>query len=413
MPVQNTTSADQALVRELNLSLVLRYIHNEAPVSRAQIAHITGLNKSTVSSLVEELLMRKLIHETGTNSVGTGHPATLLEINPRAGGIIGAELGVDFIAIAMTDFTGNILWRQLTNVDPQDAQETALAKIITLVDMATRVCEEHDLDCLGLGLSVPGTVDLERGVLVFAPNLQWRNVPLKKIFSEHTGLNVYVENDANAAAIAEHLFGVARKSDDFIFVVVGIGIGGGLFLNGNLYRGKDGFAGEIGHTPIVAETYQILCHCGKRVCWEPYANQYSIIQRVQTRLDNNQESIIACILEEQNAPLSISIIKQAADEGDRESLDSLAETGAALGLGFAGLIDTFNPEKIILGGPLSIVGKYLLPAIIETAISHSLSDTSPNAEILLSSFETDAVLLGAISIVVDDILSNPTHVERR
>lgn len=411
--MSTTISADQALVRELNLSLVLRYIHNEAPVSRAQIAHVTGLNKSTVSSLVDELLKRKLLHETGTNSVGTGRPATLLEINPKAGGIIGAELGVDFIAIVLTDFTGNILWRQLTSVDPDDAQEAILAKIIALTDEAIRVCLDNHLDCLGLGLSVPGTVDLERGMLVFAPNLQWRNIPLRKIFSEHTGLNVYVENDANAAAIAEHLFGVARKSDDFIFIVAGIGIGGGLYLNGDLYRGKDGFAGEIGHTPIVAEPYQMLCHCGKRGCWEPYANQHSVIQRVQTRLDNNQESIIPCILEEQNVSLSIAIIKQAADEGDRVPLDSLAETGAALGLGFASLIDIFNPEKIILGGPLSILGKYLLPAIIESATRHSLSGNSPNAEILLSEFETDAVLLGAVSIVVDDVLSNPVHIERR
>lgn len=409
----STTSADQALVRVLNLSLVLRYIHNEAPVSRAQIAHVTGLNKSTVSSLVEELIKHKLIHETGTNSMGTGRPATLLEVNPRAGAIIGAELGVDFIAIVLTDFTGQILWRELTNVNPDDAQETILARTLELTNQAIRVCAEHALDCLGLGLSLPGTVDLERGVLVFAPNLGWRNVPLRKIFSDHTGLNVYVENDANAAAIAEHLFGVARKSEDFIFVVVGIGIGGGLFLNGNLYRGKDGFAGEIGHTPIVAEPYQLLCHCGKRGCWEPYANQGSIIRRVQTRLDDKLESIIPCMLEEQNATLSIAIIKQAADEGDRQALESLAETGAALGLGFAGLIDTFNPEKIILGGPLSILGKYLLPAIIDTASKHSFSTSSPSAEILPSRFETDAVLVGAISIVVDDILSNPTIVERR
>ena len=152
-------SADQALVRELNLSLVLRYIHNEAPVSRAQIAQATGLNKSTVSSLAEDLLKRKLIHETGINSVGTGRPATLLEINPRAGGIIGTELGVDFIAIVLTDFTGNILWRQLTNVDPADAQETILTKLKELTVKATEVCNEYDLNCLGLGLSVPGTVD--------------------------------------------------------------------------------------------------------------------------------------------------------------------------------------------------------------------------------------------------------------
>ncbi len=409
----STTSADQALVRELNLSLVLRYIHNEAPVSRAQIAHVTGLNKSTASSLVEELLNRKLIHETGTNSVGTGRPATLLEINPQAGGIIGAELGVDFVAIALTDFTGNILWRQLTEVDPSDAQETILAKTLKLADAAIAECETHNLCCLGFGLSVPGTVDLERGVLVFAPNLQWHHVPLQKIFAEHTSLKVYVENDANAAALAEHLFGVARNCDDFIFVVVGIGIGGGLFLNGNLYRGKDGLAGEIGHTPIVAEPYQILCHCGKLGCWETYANQHSIIQRVKTRLENNAPSLVSGLLEEQNAPLSITIIKQAADAGDREALNSLAETGVALGHGFASLFDIFNPEKIILGGPLSIVGNYLLPPLIETATSHSLSDTSPSVEILLSSFGTDAVLLGAVSVVVDDILSHPTHVERR
>jgi glucokinase-like ROK family protein len=259
---------------------------------------------------------------------------------------------------------------------------------------------------------VPGTVDLERGVLVFAPNLGWRNVSLKKIFSDHTKLNIYIENDANAAAIAEHLFGAARKSDDFIFVVVGIGIGGGLFLNGKLYRGKDGFAGEIGHIPIVAEPYQILCHCGKRGCWETYANQNSIIRRIQTSL-SKRDCDHLFLVEEKNGHLAIAIIKQAADRGDRVSLDALFETGVALGLGFAGLIDILNPEKIILGGPLSVVGDYLLPAIIETAFNHSPNNTIPNTEILLSSFDTDAVLLGAVSIVVDDILSNPTLVERR
>ena len=411
MATQN--SADQALIRELNLSLVLRHIHNGAPLSRAQIAQATGLNKSTVSSLVEELLTRKLVHETGVNSVGTGRPATLLEINPQAGGIIGAELGVDFVAIALTDFTGNILWRRLINTDPIDAQEKTIAKILELTDEAIRVCENHNLYLLGIGLSVPGTVDLDEGVLVYAPNLQWRNVLLRKIFYDHTGLNAYIENDANAAAIAEHLFGVAQKTDDFIFVVIGTGIGGGLFLNGKLYRGWDGYAGEIGHTPIIAEPYQMLCHCGNRGCWETYANQQSIIRRVQTRLDNDQESVVSGLLEKQNAPLSISIIKQAADQSDQVALESLAETGTAMGLGFANLIDIFNPEKLILGGPLSIVGKYLLPAIKDTATNHSIPNTNPKVGILLSSFETDAILIGAISLVVDDILSKPTLVERR
>jgi len=412
--MSNRNSADQALVRELNLSLVIRFIHNEAPVSRSQIAQATGLNKSTVSSLVEDLLERKLVHETGTNSVGTGRPATLLEINPAAGGIIGIELGVDFIAIALADLTANILWKQLVSIDPYDAQETTITKILGLTDKAIDICyKDHGLILFGLGLSAPGTVDLEQGALVFAPNLQWRNVPFRELFLKHTRLNFYIENDANAAAVAEHLFGAARNSDDFIFVVVGIGIGGGLFLNGNLYRGKNGFAGEIGHTPIVAEPYQNPCHCGNLGCWETYANQSSLISRVQTRLESNRESIIPEFMAEQKSLLSISIIKQAADENDIEVLEALGETGTALGLGFASLIDVFNPEKIILGGTLSSVGKYLLPSIKETATKHSLSDVSPKADIMLSAFETDAILIGAISIVVDDILSNPTTVERR
>ena len=133
-------SADQALVRELNLSLVLRLIHNEAPVSRAQIAQDTGLNKSTVSSLVEVLLHRGLIHETGINSTGTGRPARQLEINPRAGGIIGAELGVDFVAAAVTDFSGKILWRQDEGANLNDGQAKTLSQTLELAKKAITFC---------------------------------------------------------------------------------------------------------------------------------------------------------------------------------------------------------------------------------------------------------------------------------
>jgi len=402
-------SADQALVRELNLSLVLQQIHNEAPISRAQIAQITGLNKSTVSSLAESLLERNLIHETGITSDGPGRPATSLEINPRAGGIIGVELGVNFVAVALTDFAGNILWRQVENASPTDVQENTLAQTLGLIHKAVAFCNEQELFLFGLGIATPGTVDLDEGVLIFAPNLQWRNVPLREYYSNHTGLNVFIENDANAVAIAEHLFGVAKQSQNFIFVFAGVGIGGGLFLNGELHRGNNGYAGEFGHSPIMIEPFLSSCHCGNQGCWETYANQYSIIQRVHAGLKVNRNSIIPGLMKEKNTHLTISIIKQAADEGDGMAIEALSETGSAMGLGFANLINIFNPEKIILGGPLSIVGDYLLPSIKDTAVKHSLPEISPKVEILLSSFKTDASLIGAISIVANDILSNPTH----
>ncbi len=405
------STADQAFVRELNLSLVLRRIHNEAPVSRAQLAAETGLNKSTVSSLVEELLALGLIHETGQNSAGAGRPATLLEINPRVGGIVGVELGVDFVAVALTDFLGRILWRKKTSADPEF--EKTLTETFDLVQAALDASRGLDLPLLGLGLATPGTVDLTEGVLVFAPNLHWHNVPLRKLFAERTHLRVFVENDSNSAAVAEHLFGIARQSTDYIFVFAGVGIGGGFFLNGALYRGKNGYAGEIGHSPIMAEPIQAPCHCGNRGCWETYANQNSIIQRVQSRLEVKRSSIIPSLMAEHGAPLSIPLIKQAADAGDAEAIDSFSEAGLAMGQGLSTLINFLNPEKIIFGGPLSLAAPYMLPAVIEAVNRHCLPEIGQKVSVELSQFGPDASLIGAVAIVVDDVMSHPTQIERR
>lgn len=406
-------SADQALVRELNLSLVLRLIHNDAPISRSQIAQMTGLNKSTVSSLVEFLLEQELIHETGVNSVGAGRPARLLEINPRAGAIVGAEFGVDFVAVALTDFSGKILWREDQTTLPTDEQEKILEQSIALIKRAIKFSKGLSLSLLGLGIAISGTVNIQDGVLIFAPNLQWRNVPLRSFFKKHTNLPVFIENDANAAAVAEHLFGDARESNNFIFVFAGVGIGGGLFLNGNLHRGSIGYAGEIGHSPLMAEPFDAPCHCGNRGCWETYANQYSILRRVQARLDARRKSILPKLMKERKVALSLELIKEAADAGDRQAIEALEETGKAMGLGIATLINMLNPQKIILGGPLSVVGDYLLPMAAKVAIERSLPEMRSNIDILLSSFQEDASLIGAISIVVDDILTNPTQLKRR
>ena len=406
-------TVDQVYVREQNLSSVLRCLHDRTRLSRAQIANQTSLNKSTVSSLVEELISRGLIHETGTNSVGTGRPGTILELNPQAGGIIGLELGVDFLSVVLSDFIGNILWRRLESVDPIVGEDSTIALTLSLVDNAIKDCKARNLRLLGMGVSTPGIVDLKEKVLVFAPNLHWRNIPLGRIYSEHTGLPVFIDNDGNTAAIGEHLFGVARQSRNFICVFAGIGIGGGLFLNNELYRGNNGFAGEIGHSPILWNpAFQAPCHCGNRGCWETHANQYSIIRRAEASLEVKRHSIIPQLMEQQKAPLSISLIKEAADAGDKEAIDILSEAGEALGLGFASLINIFNPEKIILGGPLSDVGDYLLPAIKESVKKHSMPDIAHQAEILLSAFGTDASVIGAIALVVNDILLNPMHVEK-
>jgi glucokinase-like ROK family protein len=393
----------------MNLSTVLRCLQQSAPLSRATLAHLTGLNKTTVSSLVGDLLKTGLIQEVGLDASGGGRPATLLDLNPQAGYIIGVALGVDSILVILSDFAGHIRWRHFHETDPAEGQESMLALTLRIVDEAMAV--EPTRRLLGLGLATPGTVDLEDGILVFSPNLQWRHVPLRKIFFEHTGLPVFVDNDANAAAVAEHLFGVALQTQNFISLFVGVGVGGGLFLNGSLYRGAQGFAGEIGHTNFMNDPYGRPCRCGSRGCWETSVAQDSVFERIRARLAVGRESLIPQLMAEQNSPLTLSIIVQAAADGDTEAIEALTETGSLMGLGVSNLISTFNPEMVVLGGALSAAGAYLLPAIKKVVEKTAFPETFEQVQILPSAFGPDAGVVGAVALVVQAVLSNPSSVE--
>jgi glucokinase-like ROK family protein len=404
-------AGDQTLVRENNLAIVLRYLQEGAPLSRARLADLTGLNKTTISSLIEELLDRALVHEVGLDRSGGGRPATLLDLAPQAGYIIGVELGVDLIAAVLTDFVGQIIWRREQKFDSVESQETTIAHALRMIDEAEAISRARDARLLGLGLTLPGMVDVQNGVLLFSPNLQWRNVPLSQILSEHTPLRVFVDNDATAAALAEHLFGTARRAHNFVFLIAGVGLGGGLFLNGDLYRGAGGIAGEIGHTSITMER-SWPCRCGNRGCWETFGNQYSLLQRVQALLDVGRNSLIPQLLAERDAPLTYSLITQAAAAGDTVALEALNETGVAIGVGVANLINTFNPEMVVVGGAMSTAGDLLLSPIKRVVEERALPEMLQRLEIVLSTFGPDASVMGAVALVVKSILCNPSIVER-
>jgi len=404
-------TGDQALVREINLSTVLRYLQESAPLSRARLADMTGLNKTTVSSLVEELVERGLVHKVGLDTSGGGRPATLLNPAPQAGHIIGLELGVGFISAVLTDFVGQIVWRRHQETDTSASQEEIVGYALRLVQEAKTASQSHGARLLGMGLVLPGMVDVQNGVLLFSPNLQWRDVALGQIFSAQAGVRVFVENDATASALGEHLFGVARQAQNFVFLVAGVGLGGGLFLNGDLYRGAGGIAGEIGHTSVTMMDRSRPCRCGKRGCWETSGNQYSLIERVRVSLEVGQNSLIPQLMAEQSAPLTLPIITQAADAGDAVALDALTRTGAVIGVGVSNLINTFNPEMVVFGGTMSTAGSHLLPSIQQAVKEHALAEMRP-VEILLSAFGSDAGVMGAVALVVKAILSNPSSVDR-
>jgi glucokinase-like ROK family protein len=373
---------------------------------------LTGLNKTTISSLVDELIGRGLVREAGLGASAGGRPATLLELSPRAGCMIGVALGVDFVSVILTDFMGEIQWRAARPTDPGASQETTIELILRIVDDAVAANRERSTRLLGLGLATPGTVRVEDGLLIFSPNMLWHRVPFGRIFSEHTGLLTIVDNDANAAAQAEHLFGAAKQAQNFISIFAGVGVGGGLFLNGSLYRGAGGFAGEIGHTSFLSDHQRRPCRCGSRGCWETSVSQDSVVERVQSRLTAGRSSLVSNLMIEQRSPLTLPIIVQAAEAGDLEAREALAETGSLLGLGIASLVSIFNPELVVIGGALSIAGEFLLPPIQEAVRISAMPEIGQQVQIVLSAFGGDASLMGAVALVVEAILASPSRVER-
>ncbi len=404
-------TGDQALLRKLNLASVIRLIHSQAPISRVQLANMTQLNKSTISSLVVELLERGLLREGGQDLSGGGRPATHLELNPDAGRIIGVELGVEEISLITANFTGQILQRIDHAISPEAGQDHVTRTALDLIVQMMHGEALHGSRLLGIGLTLPGMVDVQTGTLVFSPNLRWRNIPFGAMTAQHTGAKVWIDNDANASALAEHLFGRARQANNFIFITAGVGMGGGLVLNGELYRGAGGFAGEIGHTSLDMGFNQ-PCRCGNAGCWENSANQYALIERVRARLNVGRPSRIAEWLAETGQPLSLELITRAADEGDAVALDALRETGEMIGLKFANLVNILNPEMLVVGGSMSIAGKHLLPAIQRVIDERALPECRRGLEVRLSEFGRDANVQGAVALVVKSILEDPSQVER-
>jgi hypothetical protein len=226
-------TGDQNWVRERNLAILLEYLWQAGgPISRARLTEISGLNKSTVGSLLAQLQSWGLVKETGTLGQGPGRPGVLIDLNPDTGRIIGAEIGVDFVSAVVADLKGQVLWRRRSDLPPEGpgtarSPISVLKKAERLVQEAVNQASRDECRLYGIGLGVPGLVDHATGTLLFAPNLGWKDVPVGERWRERFSVPVVVENEANAAAVGEHMLGVARQAQDFVYLSAGIGLGGG------------------------------------------------------------------------------------------------------------------------------------------------------------------------------------------
>ena len=391
-------------MRRINLSAIMNHIREEAPVSRTDLAVTTGLNKTTVSSLVNELILDEFVREVGIRSGEIGRPRVMLSINPKAGFILSAEIGVDFILVIATDFEPKVVYQFSQELTLNEEVDVVINKLIELIQGAVEFCEaQGEGKLLGLAVGVPGLVDFTVGRLLFAPNLGWRDVPLRKILQSHfEKIHITVDNEANMAALGEYYFGSAYKVDDFLYLSSGVGLGGGIVRQGRLFRGVKGMAGEIGH--IIMDPDGILCGCGNCGCWETQVSQKALFRYVKEMINTGAESLLNDATDGDLMQLSVDKIVEAAKLGDRVALDALTQVAHHLAIGIASLINVLNPQLVVFGGILSAAWEFIKPVLDQDLQVRSLLWERQKTEVVLAKHQVNACVMGGVATVYQEII---------
>ncbi|WP_088037152.1 transcriptional repressor XylR [Bacillus velezensis] len=376
--------ADQAFVKKVNQKLLLNEILKNSPISRAKLSEMTGLNKSTVSSQVNTLMKENLVFEIGQGQSSGGRRPVMLVFNKKAGYSVGIDVGVDYVNGILTDLEGTIVLDQHHHLEC-NSPEITKDILIEMIHHFIANMPQSPYGLIGIGICAPGLIDKNQKI-VFAPNANWRDIDLKSFIQEKFNVPVFIENEANAGAYGEKVFGAAKNHDNMIYASIGTGIGIGVIINNDLYRGVGGFSGEMGHMTI--DFNGPKCSCGNRGCWELYASEKALLTSLQTK----------------EKKVSTQDIIDLAHLNDIETLHALQNFGFYLGIGLTNILNTFNPQAIILRNSIIESHPMVLHSIKSEVSSRVYSHLDNSYELLPSILGKNAPALGMSSIVIDHFL---------
>jgi predicted NBD/HSP70 family sugar kinase len=411
------SKATHQKTRAHNAALVLRALYDHSPISRAEVARMSGLTRTTVGEVVGELIGDGMAREVGRGPSTGGKAPILLELVDDARHVVGLDLGEFVFRGALVDLRGQIKQTAERRVEGLNGDD-ALAVVHELVEELSRGREET---LLGIGVGTPGIVDAGTGTIRWAVNLDWQDLPLGEILRERYDVPVQVANDSRAAALAIQLFSDRRANDqpaddrppnerrapsdrrtaNLVAIKVGRGIGAGVVLNGELFHG-DGFgAGEIGHT--VVEQDGAECRCGRFGCLETVASSRAILQRATQLADGGRSPALARRLDDRgpaSAGLRLEDVAAALEEGDEEARRIVAAAGRYLGQVVGGLIGVLDVERIVLHGSVTSLGEPWLEAVRDEAQRRSLGLLARDVRIELVAPIADPVLMGASALLL-------------
>jgi predicted NBD/HSP70 family sugar kinase len=386
--------AGQQSVREHNLTLVLAAVAARPDgLSRAQLASVTGLTRATAGALVDELIASGLVVESEPRRGPRGRPGSPLSLNPDGPAGLGIEINVDYVSACVVDLSGQLRVIEVESADNRAA--TALQAVRRAARLARSVATGSGLPIAGIAIALPGLVD-GNAVLRRAPNLsRWADVDIAPMLRGDLGswaaeLTIDVENEANLAALAQLWYGGAGSGPDFLHVSGEIGIGAGIVLDGDLFRGVRGYAGEIGH--VVVDPDGPPCHCGSRGCVEQLAGQEVLL------------GLAGCE--------SMDELVLRAEARDPVALASLRRAGAALGLALVSTVNVLDIPTVVLGGIYARLAEWIVAPICEQLSVKTVSATWAPVDVLASTLGADAAVRGAAGTVVRAIVARAVRPAR-
>jgi predicted NBD/HSP70 family sugar kinase len=375
-------SASNKTPRQINRNLVFNLIRTRQPISRADLARVSGLQRSTISLIVEDLIQDRWILEGAVGRLPRGRRPTFLELNHQRA-VIAIDIHPAQTTVAVTDLGGKIVAQNVVNI-PSDPNK-AITPIIAAVRKLMTNHSEKSFD--GIGISLPGRADPQLQKLIFAPNLKWPVLSLKSKIQRATGLRVEMDNVANACALSEVWFGDSDGIHDLVVVNVSEGIGTGIFSNGQLLRGANGMAGEFGHVEMEHEGH--LCGCGGRGCWETVASNRAGLRYYQELSGNG-------------APPSFAALVKMAQADDKCAIKALEKMSLYLGRGLRMIASALAPNEIVVVGDITSAWHMFGPKI-EAELKHNAISKPPR---LRPSFEGNtARLRSAVALVMNQGLA--------
>lgn len=376
-----------------NRRLVLKTIYSQHQVSRAEVARLTRLTRTTISEVVAELIQEGLVAEIGQGPSERGKPPILLSVVDDARSLIGIDLANSEFRGGVVNLRGKIKHRLSLPVNNRNG-EAALALVYELMDA---LVSTSDSSVLGIGIGTPGLVDAHRGRVCQAVNLEWQDLPLGELLQKRYGVPIYIANDSQAAALGEYTFGRYSDSSNLIVVKVGRGIGAGIVLNGQLHYGDSSGAGEIGHVTVLDNGE--LCLCGRFGCLETVASSRAIINRARAVAIHTPGSLLNQFAASPEA-VTTDVVLQAFEAGDEATRQIIAEVGCYLGMAVAHLVSVLNVHRILIGGSVARFGEPLLVAIEQEMRRRALTALARETRVEGTSLGNDIVILGAAALLL-------------